>query len=395
MPLVRNFDGSGGRPPTDDPAPKPVICTRSRGPGLPREAQGAEPSAKQQTLNTGPRRLPAIPESPLTTELTKLLITAANHDRRPPRCTRFLAIKAGRTGTFVSRSTRDDDRMKAALMTTAFRDLLAPERLTDVVDIGANPIDGEPPYTPLLNSGLCRVTGFEPQAEALAALQAKKGPYERYLPYAVGDGGEHTLNICRGSGMTSFYEPDPATLGLFEVLQPYGEVIDRVPMSTQKLDDVPEIEHIDYLKIDIQGGELAAFQGGRSTLADTVAIQTEVSFVTLYRDQPTMGDIDVELRGQGFIPHCFAAVKRWPIAPMVVNNDPRWALNQLLEADIVYVRDFARPDSMSDEQLKHLALISHHCYGSFDLALRCVMLLEQRGSLKPGTQRQYLSLQAG
>ena len=279
-------------------------------------------------------------------------------------------------------------------MTTAFRDLLAPGRLTDVVDVGANPIDGEPPYMPMLSSGLCRVTGFEPQADALLRLQSTKGAYERYLPYAVGDGGDHTLNICRASGMTSLFEPDPVTLNLFEVLEPYGEVTDRIPLSTQKLDDMAEIEHLDYLKIDIQGGELAVFQGGRTKLADAVAIQTEVSFVTLYKDQPSLGDVDVELRSQGFIPHCFAAIKQWPIAPYVVNDNPRWALNQLLEADLVYVRDFSRPDSMSDEQLKHLALIAHHCYGSFDLAMRCVMLLEHRGSLNSGTQQRYSQLLA-
>jgi hypothetical protein len=72
-----------------------------------------------------------------------------------------------------------------------------PQRLTDVVDIGANPIDGEPPYTSMLAEGLCHVTGFEPQQEALVELQRMKGPNERYLPYAVGDGDAHTLNICR------------------------------------------------------------------------------------------------------------------------------------------------------------------------------------------------------
>jgi hypothetical protein len=92
------------------------------------------------------------------------------------------------------------------------------------------------------------------------------------------------------------------------------------------------------------------------------------------------------------MPHCFAAVKHWPIAGFIVGNNPRQPLNQLLEADLVYVRDFARPESMSDEQLKHLALIVHHCYGSFDLALRCVMLLEQRQALQAGAQRRYLQL---
>jgi FkbM family methyltransferase len=277
-------------------------------------------------------------------------------------------------------------------MITAFANLLSPQRLTEVVDVGANPIDGDPPYTPMLAARLCSVTGFEPQETALLELQKKKGPNERYLPYAVGGGGASTLNICRSSGMTSLLEPDQATLGLFDVLRPLGEVIDRIPLQTRKLDDISEIQHLDFLKIDIQGGELAVFQGGKVKLSEAVVIQTEISFVTLYKNQPSFGDIDLEMRRQGFIPHCFASVKHWPIAPCVIDNNPRQALNQLLEADIVYVRDFSRPESMHDEQLKHLALITHHCYRSFDLALRCVMLLEQRQALIVGAQQRYLEI---
>jgi FkbM family methyltransferase len=279
-------------------------------------------------------------------------------------------------------------------MIANFVDFLSPQRITEVVDIGANSMGGEPdpPYAPLLSAGLCRVTGFEPHEEALLELQQKKGPNENYLPYAVGDGETHTLNVCRASVMTSLLEPDPTTLCLFDFLIPLGEVIRRVPLKTHKLDDISEIQCMDYLKIDIQGGELAVFKGGAAKLSQAVVVQTEISFVTLYKNQPSFGHIDLEMRSQGFIPHSFAALKNCVIAPCVINNNPRQPLNQLLEADIVYVRDFSRPELISDEQLKHLALIVHHCYGSFDLALRCVMLLEQRQVLKPGAAQQYIQL---
>jgi FkbM family methyltransferase len=270
-------------------------------------------------------------------------------------------------------------------------DILQPERLTEVVDIGANPIDGEPPYKPMLSAGLCHVTGFEPQESALAELLAKKSTNESYLPYAVGDGKSHTLKVCRASGMTSLFEPDVTTLELFAVLKPLAEVTQRIEMTTQKLDDVKEIEHLDFLKIDIQGAELSVFQHGVKKLAQAIAIQVEVSFVTLYENQPAMGEIDIELRKQGFIPHCFAAVKKWVIAPCILDNNPRQPLNQLLEADLVYVRDFSKPDLMTDEQLKQLAIVAHHCYGSHDLALRCVMLLEERKALPIGSQQNYLN----
>jgi len=280
-------------------------------------------------------------------------------------------------------------------MSRILADLLAPEHITEVVDIGANPIDGDPPYKSMLAAGLCRVTGFEPQDAALEALQRRKGPNERYLPYAIGDGGAHTLHVCRAQGMTSLLQPDPKTLDLFGALKALGEVIRRIPVQTRTLDSVSEIQHLDLLKIDAQGSELDVFQGGSARLSQAVAIQTEVSFITLYRNQPAVGEIDLELRAQGFVPHCFAEVQRWPIAPFALKDDPRRPLNQLLEADIVYVRDLSRPDLMRDEQLKQLALIAHHCYRSFDLALRCVMLLENRGALTPGAQQDYVRLLAG
>lgn len=277
-------------------------------------------------------------------------------------------------------------------MTLALVDLLSPERLTEIVDVGANPIDGVLPYAPMLAAGLCRVTGFEPQASALLELQRGKGPHERYLPYAVGDGRPHVLNVCRASGMTSLYRPDPVMLKLFGELKSLGEVVDQVPLQTWKIDSIPEIHIMDFLKMDVQGSEFAILEGGRSKLSQTVTVQTEISFVPLYEDQPVFGEIDLELRSQCFIPHCFASIKCWPISPALVDNDPRRPLHQLLEADIVYVRDFSRSDLMSDEQLKQLALIVHFCYRSYDLALRCVMLLEQRQALQAGAQQRYLLL---
>ena len=258
---------------------------------------------------------------------------------------------------------------------------LHPERPTAIVDIGANPVDGDPPYKKMLDAGLCTLVGFEPQPEALAELQGSRGAAETYLPDAVGDGLEHTLYICRASGMTSCYRPDQRHLAVFDGFTEFGQVIARQPINTRKLDDVAAIQALDYLKIDIQGSELSVFQSGRAKLGKAVAIQTEVSFLPLYEGQPLFWEVDRELREQGFIPHAFDAVKRWPIAPYRHLQAARQPLNQLLEADLVYVRDFTRADEMDDEQLKQLALVSHHCYGSHDLALRCLDLLVRRSAL--------------
>jgi FkbM family methyltransferase len=272
----------------------------------------------------------------------------------------------------------------------SLNDLLNPLRKTEVVDVGANPIDGDPPYKYMLELGLCNVTGFEPQIEALQVLKNNAGNFETYLPYVVGASSLKSLNICLAPGMSSLFEPDFKKLKVFNELAQLAQVVDQVPVTPIPLDDISELISVDFLKIDIQGGELGVFQTGREKLSSAVAIQTEISFITLYKEQPTLGDIDQELRKQGFIPHCFAAIKNWPIAPCVVNNNPRQALNQLIEADLVYVRDYFYEEQMSDEQLKHLALLSHYLYKSYDLTLRCLLILEQRGAVSSGTQQAYL-----
>ena len=67
----------------------------------------------------------------------------------------------------------------------------------------------------------------------------------------------------------------------------------------------------------------------------------------------------------------------------------------MVYTDVVYVRDFTQPDDMTAEQLKHLALIAHHCYQSFDLAAKCVRDLELRNAIAAGSLTRYLSALAG
>jgi FkbM family methyltransferase len=281
-------------------------------------------------------------------------------------------------------------------MTSAFDplvELLHPDRLTAIVDIGANPLnsDGAPPYKQMLDKRLCTVVGFEPQPNVIGSLDARKSDLETYLPYAIGDGSKATLKICAARGMSSLLTPDPAHLSCFPGFIDYGKVIQEIPVETRALDSIVEIDALDLLKIDVQGEELTVFRNGSARLSGTVALQTEVSFVPLYKHQPVFGDIDLALRALGFIPHMFANINKRMILPLRFNDQPFGAMNQLLEADIVYVRDFTQPNSMSAEQLKHLALIAHHCYSSYDLAAKCIHELSARGSLPPDSVGRYLA----
>jgi FkbM family methyltransferase len=278
-------------------------------------------------------------------------------------------------------------------MTSArlLHDLVRCSRPSRILDIGASLVEGDPPYKEMLDYELCTVTGFEPQQRALAELEQRKGPLERYLPHVLGDGREHRLKITRAEGMTSLLTPDQNQLRLFTPFLDWGSVVEEHDVQTHRLDDL-DIDDFDLLKVDVQGAELMVFQNGRERLRNAVAVQTEVSFVPLYLDQPTFGEVDGELRSQGFVPHSMPEVKQWAIAPTVFGDNVYQPGNQLLEADMVYVRDLAHPERMTSEQLSHLAMIAFHIYGSVDLAVFCIIELQQRGRASEDAVEQLMQL---
>ncbi|MBP0462350.1 FkbM family methyltransferase [Roseomonas sp. PWR1] len=239
-----------------------------------------------------------------------------------------------------------------------------------VVDIGANPIDSEPPYAGMLRAGEAEVVGFEPNRAALATLDARKGPLESYFPHAVGDGARHTLRICQAPGMTSLLEPDPAVLSLFHGFPEWGRVIATEEVDTVRLDDVPETAGADMLKLDIQGAELMVLRNAVARLADALVIQAEVEFLPLYKGQPLYGEMETFLAGHGFRLHRFFPTVSRAIQPMMVNNDPYAGMGQLVWADAVFIRDLTRLDALSDRQLLAMAAILHECYGSADVVFR-------------------------
>ncbi len=95
------------------------------------------------------------------------------------------------------------------------------------------------------------------------------------------------------------------------------------------------------------------------------------------------------------IPHIFAEIKKAMILPLYYENDLYRTMNHALYTDVVYVRDFTRPDSMTAEQLKHLALVAHYCYQSFDLAAKCIRDLQLRNAIAADSVNRYIAAISG
>jgi hypothetical protein len=78
------------------------------------------------------------------------------------------------------------------------------------------------------------------------------------------------------------------------------------------------------------------------------------------------------------------------VTPTIRNNIPQLPFNQLLEADIVYIKDIIHLDNLSDLQIMKLAAIAHFVYNSPDLVARCIIDLQKRNLIAEKSVQAYL-----
>jgi len=278
----------------------------------------------------------------------------------------------------------------------SFKDLIQAGAPLQILDVGAAFINERPVYLPLLDEGLGHLNAFEGDARQTEKIKQAYGDQADVFTQFLADGLNHTLYVTHPeSGMTSLLKPRAAALKFFNQFEHFGKVEHTETVQTTRLDDVAGLPLIDFLKMDVQGAELTVLKHGRKKLDQCVAIQLEVSYICLYENQPTFGEVDVWMRANGYVPHCFVDVKRWSIAPTIKNNNVKAPFNQLLESDIIYIKDPLNLQLLSNAQLVKLALIAHYSLASFDLCVFVLLELIARKQLKPSTHDQYLALLAG
>jgi FkbM family methyltransferase len=246
---------------------------------------------------------------------------------------------------------------------------LADLPLINIVDVGANPLAGiKAPYQILIDNSLASLVGFEPDATVFDELQRIKGPRQKYLPLAVGDGKRHQLRICQMSGMNSLLAPNFDLLNLLHLHGPWAQVETLVDVETRRLDDIAEIEAMDYLKIDIQGAELLVFENATEKLKDCLVVHTEAMFVPMYEGQPLFSEQELFLRKFGLQVHKFFEIQGHVLKPFAVNGNLHAPLSQVFWADVIFIKDITRLDRLRPEQLLKLAIILHDVYRSVDVA---------------------------
>lgn len=268
---------------------------------------------------------------------------------------------------------------------------LAPDRLTRVVDVGANPVN-ESPYDRLLEIGGCELWAFEPHPEAYEALQQMGRPHSRYLPYALGSGGPAKLHVTEASGFTSLLRPARRTFAALGSWRHQVKVKQVIDVETHRLDDIAELPDFDLLKIDIQGGETQVFAHGRQKLSRAAVVISEVAMIPLYQDQPLLDEQMRVLRQMGFGLHKLLFMKSVRMSNQVSRALPRQRfVSQGVDGDAVFIRGLLDYDSLAGEQLKHLTILADAVFGSHDLAAYLLGVLRERGEVPDAGVARYLA----
>jgi FkbM family methyltransferase len=260
-----------------------------------------------------------------------------------------------------------------------FLELDRPLRCIDVGVLGL--ADNPVPWVRWAEEGCAEVLGFEPlqlECDQLNDQTTKAGVAIRHLPWALGDGKEHTLHITNAPMASSLFPPARPTVDMFPSLGDLMQVVKKENVRTHRLDEVEEANSADFLNLRTQGTELMILENAREVLKSVSVIQCEVEFIELYEGQPLMADVDTFLRSQGFCFLKYACTTGRPLQPLQHTGKPHEAISQVLRGDAIYVRDFRALSKWSNHQLRAAAFVLHSLYDAFDLTALILSELDLR-----------------
>lgn len=153
--------------------------------------------------------------------------------------------------------------------------------------------------------------GFEPDVRSTVNEQLlNKAHSYKIIHEALWDKtGTLKINLCQKPQVSSFFEPNLSLVEQFPNPERF-KITGSIDVSVKTLDSLNLIQ-ADFIKIDVQGGEYHVLKGASKTLEKTFALELEVEFAEIYKNQPLFGDAVQFLRGQNFEFLDFTHISRW------------------------------------------------------------------------------------
>jgi FkbM family methyltransferase len=205
--------------------------------------------------------------------------------------------------------------------------------------------------------------GFEPDERVRVTNPKTKFSGYHLSPFAVGDSdSDAMLNVTKDNGKSSFFLPNQDFLERFPNPARFS-VSKQIELQVKRIDS-QDFNDIDFMKLDIQGGELNALKGADGILDNVLGVEVEVEFSKLYIGQPLFGSIYDFLAERDFEFVDFVNLCRW-------ERNSHLGLGQLVFGDALFIKSPEKIllDELSEEKLrKYLAIL--YIYNRFDLIER-------------------------
>jgi len=194
--------------------------------------------------------------------------------------------------------------------------------------------------------------GFEPDPEAFSLLGEAFSPWRgaTHLPYAIGDSnGPSTLHIPGSPEGASLRPHNEAMIERYGYENLHRDV-KRIPIETRTLDSLRQdasLPPVDILKVDIEGIELEMLRAAEATLARTLYIKVEGSFLEQRIGQATVWPLATFLIERGFRIIELHDIHRWrrrplPAHPYVARYAMPYSRGEIAQVDLIAVKDEAK-----------------------------------------------------
>ena len=228
-----------------------------------------------------------------------------------------------------------------------------------LIDIGAAG-DIEPRWKQI--SKILNYIGFEPDARSRANTISRAKECKEYIihPIAIWSyKGSLPIRLAKKSEVSSYFPINKDFVAKFPDSSRFEQTsIEGIPCDT--LDNLGIIGP-SFIKLDIQGGELAAILGAQATMSECLGLELEVEFTDLYVGQPIFGQISKHLKHHGFELYDFTNLCRW-------ERDSLSGLGQIVFGDALFLRT---PESVLSTNPNNQTLSSYLgilvLYNRFDL----------------------------
>jgi FkbM family methyltransferase len=164
-----------------------------------------------------------------------------------------------------------------------------------------------------------RVLMVEPQSRLREGLRERlaSDPHLQFSPALLG---------ARAQAAVPFYEADSAS-SIFAESEPSTCATATLPMTT--LDEITrgsEFSSPDFIKLDVQGAELAVLEGGDHAVRSAEAILMEVNLLEIYAGVPLLDRTVAFMAERGFRVYDICTFFRRPLD------------NALWQADMIFIR---------------------------------------------------------